>query len=70
MKLFEFAVIYTPFATKEQQDRGEKPKAVLLVDVTRALANDEKEAMMLAARAIPEAYTDKLDLLDIACRPF
>lgn len=70
MKLFEFAVIYQPLATKEQDERGESPKAVLLVDVKRVLANDEKQAMMLAARAIPEEYTDKLDLLDIACRPF
>ena len=70
MKLYEFAVIYNPLSTKEQQDRGEKPKSELIVDVTRTLANDEKEAMMLAARAIPEKYTDKLDRVEIALRPF
>lgn len=70
MKLFEYAAIYTPLATKDQNDRGEKPKAELIVDVKRVLANNEKEAMMLAARDIPESYTDKLDRVEIALRPF
>lgn len=70
MKLFEFAVIYNPLPTKDQNDRGEKPKSELVVDITRVLANDEKEASMQAARAIPEAYTSKLDRVEIALRPF
>lgn len=70
MKLFEYAVIYNPLATKEQQERGETPKSMLIVDVARVLSNNEKEAMMLAARAIPQEYTDKLDRVEIALRPF
>lgn len=70
MKLYEFAVIYNPLPTKDQAECGEKPKSVLLVDVQRVLANDEKEAMMLAARSIPETHTGKLDRVEIACRPF
>lgn len=70
MKLFEFAVIYNPLPTKDQNERGEKPKSELIVDITRVLANDEKEASMLAARSIPEAYTSKLDRVEIALRPF
>lgn len=70
MKIFEYAVIHHPIATKEQQERGEKPRSTLVVDVTRVLARDEKEASMLAARSIPEAYTDKLDRVEIALRPF
>lgn len=70
MKLYEFAVIYNPLPTKEQQDRGESPKSVLAVDVTRVLANNDKEAQMLAARAIPTEYTDALDRVEIAVRPF
>ena len=69
-KLYEYAVIYTPIATKEQNERGDKPKAELIVPVTHVLANNDKEASMLAARAIPENYTDKLDRLEIALRPF
>ena len=70
MKLYEYAVIFNPIATKEQNERGDKPKSILVVDVKRVLANSDKEALMLAARDIPEQYTDKLDRLEIACRPF
>ncbi len=70
MKLYEFAVIYNPLATKDQNDRGEKPKSELIVDVQRVLSNSDKEAMMLAARAIPVEFTDKLDRVEIALRPF
>ena len=70
MKLFEYAVIYNPLPTKEQVERGEKPKSELIVDVKRVLSNNDKEAAMLAARDIPDAYTDKLDRVEIALRPF
>lgn len=70
MKLYEYAVIYNPLPTKDQQERGEKPKSLLIVDVTRVLSNNDKEASMLAARAIPADYTDKLDCVEIALRPF
>lgn len=70
MKLYEYAVIYTPLQTKEQNDRGERPKSELIVDVKRVLSNSEKEAMMLAARDIPGEFTDKLDRVEIALRPF
>lgn len=70
MKLYEFAIIYKPATTKEQQDKGEKAKASLLVDVTRVLAANDAEAQMIAARAIPETHIDKLDRVEIALRPF
>lgn len=70
MKLYEYAVIYNPLPTKDQKERGETPKSELIVDVTRVLSNNEKEASMMAARAIPETYTDKLDRVEIALRPF
>lgn len=69
-KLYEYVVIYTPFQTKDQKDLGEKPKSQLLVDVTRVLADDDKQVAMLAARAIPAGYEDKLAQIDIAVRPF
>ena len=40
------------------------------MDVKRVLANSEKEAQMLAARDIPDEFTDKLDRVEIALRPF
>lgn len=70
MKLFEYAVIFNPLPTKDQVERGENPKSELIVDVTRVLANSEKEAQMMAARAIPDKYMDKLDQVEIALRPF
>jgi hypothetical protein len=70
MKLYEYAVIFNPLPTKDENERGEKPKSKLIVDVTRVLSNDDKEAMLLAARAIPQEYTDKLDRVEIALRPF
>ena len=70
MKLYEYAVIYNPLQTKDQKEAGESPKSELIVDVTRILSNNDKDAMMLAARAIPEKYTDKLAQVEIALRPF
>lgn len=70
MKLYEYAVIFNPLPTKDQVERGEKPKSELIVDVKRVLSNSEKEAAMLAARDIPDTYTDKLDRVEIALRPF
>lgn len=70
MRLYEFAVIFEPLPTKEQQDRGEEPKSELIVDLTRVLCNNDKEAQMVAARAIPEQYMAKLDRVEIALRPF
>ncbi len=70
MKLYEYAVIFNPLQTQAQKDAGEKPSSELIVDVTRVLSNNEKEAMMIAARSIPEKYTTKLDQVEIALRPF
>ena len=70
MKLFEYAVLYHPHQTKEQKDRGEQAKSKLLIDVTRVLARDDKEVTLMAARAIPEEYLDKLNQVEVAVRPF
>lgn len=70
MKLFEFAVLFTPIATREQEDRGEEPETILIVDVTRVVTDSEKNALMLAARAIPEQYAKRLAQCEIALRPF
>ncbi len=69
-KLFEYAIIFNPKATKEQQDKGEAPKSKVIVDVTRILCASDREALMVAARGIPNEYADRMELLDIAVRPF
>lgn len=67
MKLFEFAAFYLP---KEVEGQKTVEKAKIIVEPTTILAKDEKQAAMLAARSIPEDYIDKLDQVEIACRPF
>lgn len=70
MMLFEAAIIYNPLQTKEQHERGEKPKSQILVPITTILAGTEKEADIQASRMIPESYLDKLECIEIALRPF
>lgn len=70
-KLFEYAVIYHP---KEKKDAAGNPleqkKSIIVQDITRVLAGSDKEVAMLAAKAIPNEYDDKLDDVEIVIRPF
>jgi hypothetical protein len=43
---------------------------VILVEPTRILCADEKQAEITAARAIPEAHLAHLEEVEIAIRPF
>lgn len=70
MKLYQYAIIYTPTRTEAQVKAGEQAKSVLLKDLTNILCADDKQAAMLAARAVPEEYTDRLECVEIAIRPF
>ena len=67
MKIYEFAAIYIP---EEIEGQKTTEKAVIIVSPQTILAKDEKQAAMLAARAIPEGYIDRLDRVEIAVRPF
>jgi hypothetical protein len=67
MKIYEFAAIFLP---KERKDEKIAEKAAIIVQPTTILAKDEKEAMLKAARALPEDYVDKLDQVEICVRPF
>jgi hypothetical protein len=68
--LFEAAIIFTPLQTKDQHDRGEKPKSELVVPITTLIAGSEKEADIQASRLIPDRYIDQLSCIEIALRPF
>lgn len=70
MPLFEYAILYTPIQTKEQNELGEKPKTVLAVPVTPIVAANEKEAGTIAARNIPTQYEDKLSQVEVVVRLF
>lgn len=69
MQLFEFAVIANE---KVDKDGDVTERAELIVEPTTMLARDKDQAVMLAARAIPEDWTvaEKLDRVQVIVRPF
>jgi hypothetical protein len=69
-KLFEYAVLYHPKPTKEQNDRGETPKSEVLIEPKSVLAASPEQVSVLASRAIPETHVDKLEDVEIVVRPF
>ena len=69
-KLFEYAVLYHPKPRKDaNQNEVEEPSEILVKPEIK-LAKSDKEIAMLAARAIPEKYIDKLEQVEIIVRPF
>ena len=69
-KIFEYAVIYHPKA-KKVGDESVTDSSVIVVDVKRVVAKDEKTVAIMAAREIPEEYLNgKLEQVEIAIRPF
>lgn len=69
-KLFQYAVIYHPKATKDQIETGERPKSIVVTDITTVLAGSEQEVGMLAARSVDEKYLTHLEDVEILVRPF
>lgn len=69
-KLFEYAILFHPKPTKEQNDRGETPKSEIVSEPKTVLALDPQQVGILAARSLPEQYVDKLDDVEIVVRPF
>lgn len=66
MKLFEYVAILHP--TEDEKKAG--VKSSLIVPITPALAKDAEQATLLAARAIPPEYIDRLEQIEVAVRPF
>ena len=69
-KLYQFAVLYHPKPTKDQIETGDYPKSQIVVDLTTKLGGSEQEVAMIAARAIPSEYAEKLENLEVLVRPF
>jgi hypothetical protein len=71
-KLYEYAILYHPKPTKDAQGNDTSAPDVVLTNpaVQTLLARDDKEVAIVAARAVPEAYLDKLDQVGIYIRPF
>jgi hypothetical protein len=66
LKLYQFAILWHP--NKEQKEKEAKTK--LVVEPTTILASNDQVAQMMAVKQIPEEYSDQLDQIDIAIRPF
>ena len=70
-KLFDYAILYHP---KEKKNAAgeviEEKKSEIVCQPTTVLAASEQEVAMMAARAIPENLTDKLEQVEIVIRPF
>lgn len=65
-RIYIYAAVWYP--AEEQAKAGQKPK--LIVEPTYVLALHTEAVSLIAARAIPEEYTDNLDQISIAIRPF
>lgn len=66
MKLYEFAVILD-----ERREKGKVAEPAEIVAGPEAvLARDDAQAQLLAARAIPEEFIDRIDRLTVVVRPF
>ena len=67
LKLFEYAMLLHPETDQEGKEKG---KTILLKDLTRTLAKDDKQVGILAAREIPKEHLENLDRVEIIVRPF
>lgn len=65
-KLYEYVIFWEP-STKEENE-GLKP--TILLGPKPLLSNNEKTATMFASRQIPEKYSNNLEQITIAVRPF
>jgi len=55
-------------ASKEERKDGKKDE--IIQDLKSVMAKSEQVVGMMAVREIPEAFTDKLEQIDIVIRPF
>ena len=69
-QIFEYAILYHPTEKKDSDGNIIKRISEVVVPMSSVLASNEKEAMMLIARMIPEKFLSDLDCIEIALRPF
>lgn len=62
--LYEYAIVHNPQFTKE----GEESASTILIPVTQILASNDREASIVATRAIPDDYVGKIDQVDVLVR--
>lgn len=67
MQLYQYAVIKNQ---KLDKDGDVVEEGAIIVPITEILARDDDQAMLLAARQIPETELANIDRLVVAVRPF
>jgi hypothetical protein len=68
-RLFQAAVLYHPRTRISQGEEIVEPTQII-VEPKFVLAPDEAKARIIIGRDIPKEHIDKLDDLEIVCRPF
>jgi len=69
LKLYQYAILWHPKKNEKGEDKKEE-KTKLLIEPTTVLATNDQVAQMIAVKVIPDEYSDQLDQIDIAIRPF
>jgi hypothetical protein len=69
-KIFEYAILYHPKPKKDANGNEVTEKSEIVKEVSRVLAESDKQVGILAAREIPEKYLNELDNVEIIVRPF
>jgi hypothetical protein len=67
VQLFQYAVILQP---KRDKDGELTEDGRVIVEPTTVLAKDQKQAELLAGRAIPDEQIKNLERLVVVVRPF
>lgn len=65
-EIYVYAVFYQP--TEKEMENGVKPKFLVKPEFT--ISKDEETVTKLANINIPKEYSEKLDQVKIAVRPF
>lgn len=65
-KIWMYAAVFYP--SEDEEKEGKKAKIVVKPNIV--LAKSENEALIHAARAIPDEWTDKLSQVEVFVRPF
>lgn len=69
MRVFQYVIVFNP---KPNEHKESTEKAKILVDVTTVVAANDKHAGIIASRAIPEEYLDRIadGEVEVVVRPF
>lgn len=70
MKLFEYVILHRQPERTDAQGNVTPERLTVVQDLKRTVAKDDRTALLAAAREIPAEYSDKLDRVEIAIRPF